>query len=349
MLRLTGSLGRVRSRNGRLRGSATVAYVGKPLKGFRFSREALQASVPLWIGDPIMLGDHLDGPHLVADFTDSAENPVVGRVADAVIDDDGGFRLIGEYNSKLKPALQAKGYEHLEDLPGEVSLELVPEVIGRDADGIVDAGVQHTNGFVLLTSEKGACSRADGCGLHLSDSCNCSNCKEENLKKEHEELRDAIVTGVGEAMKTAFAEALKAAGDKGEGTDPKGGSPPQEKSADATEAEAKAKAYDEIMTKRRDAIVDELVKTGRYSDTDRDALAKIDVSELEERLRLLTTEDEQEKLAASAGGRVLSGLFTAPPKGSDSDQGEGVKGKGGSSSAYVPQTWEEKQRKWAEA
>ena len=310
-IHLVASLGRVRSRNGTLRAPATVMFADKPLKGFRFSRDEIARSIPKWIGDPVAIGNHNRAPNgnIMADFSPGAENPPVGEVKDAMLDDTGRFRLVAEFNDRLKTELQRRGFERLEDLPGEVSLEMIP--YGEPGeDGITDAEISHTNGFVLLTEQVGACSRADGCGL-FANTCNCADCKEEDTLDEKarkelaEQVAKATAAAVGEAFKP-IADALKASsgdgqnksgdGDqKGADTKPKGDGT----SANLDELKAKAEAHDKMIEAQRKSVIDRLVATGRYSDADRERLAKVDVEELRERLTLIGGEEET-RLAASA-------------------------------------------------
>ena len=342
-MKLIGSLGNIRSRNGRLRASAVVAFAGKPLKGFAFSRTALEASRAKWIGDPVMLGNHNPGPNLVADFSPAAANPVVGEVVDVHLDADGSFRLIPEFDGRLKAALDRFGFERLEDLPGEVSLEVVPRVIKEEA-GVADSEIAHTNGFVLLTEEPGACSRADGCGLRLSASANCcDSCKEKHMANEDPTLTKDDVKSIVQEVLKAQAEAEAQAAEEAKA----------KAAADAQPSEevlAKAKAYDALVEKQKGEVIDSLIATGRFTDENREELAKVGVEELQVRLDLVQdgTGQDGDRMAASAQtkakGTLLSPLFgkarQAKVKGQNS---QGVKAKAGD--VPTQPTWEEVQAK----
>ena len=147
---------------------AVVAIAGKEIRGRRFSREALEESLPLWAGDPIMLGHHLEADFgLVADHRPDAQNPVVGRVKSAAVVGD-ELRLYPSFKKTLAEALERKGAT-LGSLSG-VSLEAI--VNGPAAD----SRFGFTNGFVMLTETQGACSTDDGCRLVAcaGNSCTCS-------------------------------------------------------------------------------------------------------------------------------------------------------------------------------
>lgn len=315
-LTLTGSLGSVRSRNGRLRASVVVAYADKPIKGFRFSREALAASIPIFVGDPAMLGNHVSRENPIADYRPNARNPVVGRIYGGEVQEDGGLRLFAEFDDTLKPALQQRGMERLEDLSGEVSMETVNRVLSV-ADGITEAAIDYTNGFVLLTDTTGACSRADGCGLVLAaDAQCCAECAERETEAVTKLEGDAL-----DQMKTLIADAVKEAVSEAKATD---GSPAEPKGTSTPEPSDKEKAYDEIMAKRRESLVDALVETGKFKDSERDDLAKSEVAELERLLKVAQPAESEERQALAAeGGRVVTGLFAGrQPTGSQPTGGE---------------------------
>ena len=336
MLRLVGTIASGSYRHqGRLRVPATVAFAGKSIKGWTFDRATLEASIPRWIGDPVSLGTHNPGPHLVADFTAAAHNPIVGEVVEArLMGRESEFQLVAEFDDgRLESALRKHGASTLEDLPGEVSLELVSLDQG--------ATINHTNGFVILTETAGACSRADGCGLKFAESAPCCD---DCADKEGRMGEDKPLTA--EDVKKIVVEALKA---QSASEDPPPDDPPKDppKHGGAGDANAeKAKAYDELMAREQKAVIDALVKSGRYSDADRDDLAKVDVGELRVRLDLIEGGD---KVAASSGTTLKSALF--PPKGANTQGGEDKSGEGVKASGGRPKvlSWEQKVAKMREA
>ena len=124
--------------------------------------------MPLWAGDPVMLGSHTVADFgLVADHRDEADSPVVGQVTHAAVVGD-QLRLYPTFNGRLTPAMERRGLRDLSGLTG-VSLEAI---VRGSAD---DSVFSFTNGFVLLTDEQGACSVSDGCRLVAceGDDCGC--------------------------------------------------------------------------------------------------------------------------------------------------------------------------------
>ena len=257
---------------------AVVAVAGKDIRGRKFSREALEESVPLWAGDPIMLGDHLEAEFgLVSDHREGARNPVVGRVKKAeVVGDE--LRLYPSFKPVLAEAMDRKGVT-LGSLSG-VSLEAI---VNGPAE---DSRFGFTNGFVMLTESPGACSTEDGCRLVAcaGRSCNCS--QGGTLMKDHEavtaqagpitkeDVEAIVASAVESAMKANLATeetAQLVAADEpkaDEGAVPKGDSVTISRK-DFEQLRSMAGAYREHESKTKDDLIQRLMRLSVYKDANR--------------------------------------------------------------------------------
>lgn len=367
VLQLTGKLGSVRSRDGDLRATARVLFAGKPVKGLRFSREALEASITDWIGNTVSLGAHNSQPR--PDWSQDARNPVVGKIRSGYVDDEGALCFPTSFDQRrLKPALAKHDLERLEDLPGEVSVDcVVRRLEGPDEDGITDCALQYTQGYVLLADELGACSRADGCGLQLSASATCcAECaaKEANMAEKkpaaitEESLSEALATALGPlseslqanaaAIKELQAAQKEAQAPKGKGKDGGAGDGTDE-SAEVVDLKKRAEAAEAKAAKLEKAakadVIEGLVETDHYGEDDREKLSAIDLDELTERLRLLSpVEEEQtdeERVAASKGKAGQEFSFKGRRKAAPGANAGKPKGKDDDDEPKAPPSWEE--------
>ena len=276
---------------------AVVAVAGKEIRGRRFSREALEESLPLWAGDPIMLGNHLEADFgLVADHRVGAKNPVVGRVKSAELVGD-ELRLYPEFKPTLANALEGKGVT-LASLSG-VSLEAI-------VNGTPDnSRFGFTNGFVMLTDSTGACTTEDGCRLVAcaGGTCNCSEGRTTTMDNETTAAAETLTKDDVEAIvASAVQSAIKANGASSETAalfaaddEPKTDDDAVPASDSVTisrkdfeQLRSMAGAFREHESKTKDDLIQRLMRLSVYKDANRVELEGKDVPTLTEILRVAT-------------------------------------------------------------
>ena len=250
------------------------------VKGWQFSRSALEASAPQWIGRPVWVGTHQDKRE-------------VGHVTASGV--FGGDLTVELELSASR--LQDSGHR-IQELR-EVSLEGWVQASRDERGGVTDASLTAAHGVVLLTEERGACSVEHGCGLKLSADRNC-NCQEEGNMAPEQKTPNVVEQVRGMTWKSFIALAEAAGIEQPDADAP---------SADQVAAwKSDSEKYGALQEERKGEIVGKLIERGHYEESARADLLKLTVEELSERGRLVGLDKPEEpvEIAASRTPRIGS-------------------------------------------
>ena len=268
-----------------IRVPATILRDRIPVKGWHFGRQALQASKSDWIGKPVWVGSH-------------ASKRQVGSITESSVF---GGDLVVEFSIEK---------QKLPDISGlsEVSLEGIAQAIAQEKDGISEGIFTDTKGVVLLTHHTGECSTVDGCGLHLSQECNCG-CNGQKggdmpePKRETLSLAEQLKGMTPKSLLHLAAEAgIELPVDKG----------PSEE--DIALWKGSHERLLKLEASKKTELVDGLIAGEFYKADQKETLLALSVEELEERGRLvgLGKKETPQPTMIQASRQVQGSDFTVP-------------------------------------
>ena len=261
---------------GQVRVPATILKAGMLVKGgWTFSREELSLSAPKWTGRPVWLGGH-------------KRKIEVGEISGAAMLGDG---LTVEF--QLDEAKLADAGFAVEDL-GEVSLEARAKGLGPDADhtGATAGRIEDALGVVLLTDERGWCSSTDGCGLHLSDHCQCAECKEDDVSGEKTKDTPSLVDQLkGMTEQTVLRLCSEA------GIQMSASTGPTDEEIEVWRV--KAERFDKLELSQREELTGRLIDGGHFEAGQKDRLLGESLEQLREYARLVQLDAKPERVVLS--------------------------------------------------